>query len=117
MFKITIDRAAKEGILRFTGGANLVNATCWWDPLRKIPAGTYTGCSATTMRSKLNSQGKPREGVYIPDVSGFSEIFIHMGNDASWSDGCIVIREPEMLKIYNAVRSKNSRNVTVIVRG
>jgi len=36
-----------------------------------------------------------------------------MGTGPAWSDGCIVIEEPEMLKIYSAITPKNAQNVTV----
>ena len=117
MYTIEITRQTNSGTLKFVHGSVSVSATCYWDKSRKIPAGTYSGCSATTMASKLNSSGGPREAIYIPNVSGYSEIFIHMGNNANWSDGCIVINEPDMLTIYNAITPKNAANVTVKISG
>jgi hypothetical protein len=115
MYKIEVERSQNEGRLHYTGTIN-VSTTCWWDPQRKIPAGTYANCSATYMATKQNSAGGPREAIYIPSIPGFSGIFIHMGNNASWSDGCIVIREPEMLRIFADINPKDGRNVTVTVR-
>jgi hypothetical protein len=39
-----------------------------------------------------------------------------MGDNATWSDGCIVIKEPEMLRIFADITPKDARNVEVIVR-
>jgi hypothetical protein len=67
------------------------------------------------MDSKLNSAKKPREAVFIPNVAGFKGIFIHMGTGPNWSDGCVVIKEPEIKKIYNDIAPKNGKNVTVVI--
>ena len=117
MYKIKIERSGSEGVLKYTCGSITVSATCWWDAFSEIPEKTYHGCSATTMKNKLNSSGGAREGIFIPNVTGFSEIFIHMGKDSSWSDGCIVIKEVKLLKIYNDIKQKNGHNVTVVVTG
>ena len=118
MYKITIERGEREGKLSYYGSASTVVGTaCWWDLDKKIPAGIYYNCSATTMARKKNSSGGSREAIFIPNVTGFSGIFIHMGNNASWSDGCIVIKENELLRIYNDINPKNAENVTVVVRG
>ncbi|MDH5730579.1 MAG: hypothetical protein OEZ58_16430, partial [Gammaproteobacteria bacterium] len=87
MFNVTVERRKKDGTLKYSGGSVTVNTTCWWDPQRKIPAGIYYGCFATHMSEKKNSQGGPREGIWFPEVPGFSEIFIHMGSSPIWSDG------------------------------
>ena len=49
-------------------------------------------------------------------AAGKSGIFIHMGNNPSWSDGCIVIKEAELLKIWNAIIPKDAQNVSVVVK-
>lgn len=118
-YTITVKRSLKTGSLEFTDGTNTISATCYWNTAKKIPAGTYSGCSATTMTSKKNSKGQPREAVFIPNVTGYSEIFIHMGKPPyeKWSDGCIVIEEPEMIKIYKAITPKNAHNVKVVISG
>jgi hypothetical protein len=117
LYTIYVDRGQNEGTLRFDGGGVHVSTTCWWNFAKRIPEGTYSGCSATTMATKKNSIGKPREAVTFPCVPGFSGIFIHKGtSDPIWSDGCIVIREKELLKIYDHITPKNGRNVTVVVR-
>lgn len=117
MFKIDVVRGKTQGKVKFVHGGLSINTTCYWDLLKKIPAGTYTGCSKTRMTTKTNSNGKPREAIYIPNVSGYSGIFIHMGSSAAWSDGCIVISEVEMLKLYQAISPDNGQNVTVRVTG
>jgi hypothetical protein len=113
-YSINVRRGKKNGTLTYSGGA-IVSTTCWWDPVKKIPAGTYTGCSATTMAKKKNSSGQPREAIFLPNVPGFKGIFIHMGTGPGWSDGCVVIVETEILRIYNDILPKNGKNVTVII--
>jgi hypothetical protein len=116
-YTINVSRGLVNGTLSFTSGSTQINTTCYWDSQHKIPAGTYEKCSATTMAHKKNSLGNPREAVYIPDVKGYAGIFIHMGKKPfkNWSDGCIVIEENEMLKLYNSISPKNGHNVTVVV--
>lgn len=117
MYQILINRAEQDGTLEFSNGGVVISTTCWWDPSHKIPEQSYYSCSATTMASKRNSEGLPREAIYINGVSGYTGIFIHMGYNSSWSDGCIVIPEAEMVQIYNTITPKDARNVTVTVRG
>lgn len=113
-YNITVERRKNDGTLSYSGASKL-STTCWWDPIKKIPAGTYAGCSATMMATKKNSEGKPREAIYIANVPGYKGIFIHMGVGASWSDGCIVIAESEIKRIYADVQPKDGANVTVAV--
>jgi hypothetical protein len=113
-YEITVRRGKTKGTLTYSGGIS-VTSTCWWDLKRKIPAATYPGCSATTMNTKLNSKKKPREAIFLPNVKGFKGIFIHMGTGPDWSDGCVVIVEEDLLKIYNDIVPKNGQNVTVII--
>lgn len=113
MYTISVKRGARDGELTFVHGTLVISTTCWWEASNKIPAGTYSGCSATTMATKRNSANGAREGVFIPGVPGHSQIFIHMGTGPAWSDGCIVIDESEMLRIYGAITPKNAQNVTV----
>lgn len=118
-YTITVKRQANDGDLTFTGDNKTITAKCYWDADKKIPAGTYDRCSATTMARKKNSKGLPREAVFIPDVKGFSGIFIHMGKVPyeNWSDGCIVIEEAKIIEIYNAITPKNGYNVKVVITG
>ncbi len=68
------------------------------------------------MSNKRNSKGAPRESIFIPGVVGYAGIFIHMGTGPSWSDGCIVVEESNMLKIFRNINPKNAQNVTVSIR-
>ncbi len=113
-YEITVARGKSHGLLTYKGRIT-VSSRCWWDAGKKIPAATYTGCSATTMAKKLNSAGKPREAIFIPNVRGFKGIFIHMGTGPNWSDGCIVIAESDVKRIYGDILEKNGKNVTVVV--
>jgi hypothetical protein len=114
MYNIEITRESLSGTLRLSNTP--IICRCWWDVQKKIPAGTYRHCSATTMTNKRNSRGAPRESIFIPGVIGYSGVFIHMGTGPSWSDGCIVIEEKEMLKIFNKINPKNGHNVSVSIK-
>lgn len=114
MYSIEIKRGLRHGSLRLSGTSLIYK--CWWDVRKKIPAGNYPNCSATTMTNKKNSKGAPREAIFIPGVVGYSGIFIHMGTGSSWSDGCIVIEEANMLTIYNQIIQKNGLNITVSIQ-
>lgn len=117
-YRIRVSRDnADNGQLIYEGTFRHI-CTCWWDPPDRIPAGVYTGCSATTMNSAKNSRGGKREGIYLPNVPGRVGIFLHYwpGTNLSvWSDGCILLLEPDMLKIWNDITPKNGSNVTVSV--
>ena len=119
MYKIEVKRLVKDGTLTYTSGTKTITAKCYWDLAKKIPAGTYKHCSATTMAKKKNSRGMPREAVYIPNVAGFIGIFIHMGKPPyeNWSDGCVVIDEDKIIEIYNDIKPKDGKNVTVVISG
>jgi hypothetical protein len=118
-YTITVKRKSTDGDLTFSGGKIVVKAKCYWNTSKKIPAGTYTGCSATTMANKKNSKGLPRVAIFIPNVKGYTGIFIHMGKPPykNWSDVCIVIDESKIIKIYKAISPKNGRNVKVVISG
>lgn len=62
---------------------------------------------------------KQRKGIYLPGAvsttTGNAEIFIHESENASWSDGCIVISKAEMDRLWDATEPKDGCNVTVIV--
>lgn len=107
-YTIEIKRGEKEGTLKCSSAK--VNTKCWWDLDNKkgrIPAGTYSGCSATTMASKKHNS------VFIPNVKGWKGIFIHPGSGPKASDGCVVIKSAEMDKLYDAIEPKDGKNVTV----
>lgn len=113
-YTVQVKRGKTEGTLSYEGSIS-VTTTCWWDLVKKIPAGEYTLCSKTRMTTKKNSKKQPREAIFLPAVPGFKGIFIHMGKNSAWSDGCIVITEPQMLKIWNDIKPEDGRNVTVEV--
>jgi hypothetical protein len=108
-----------QGKLTYTGSF-IHTCDCWWDAEDEINLGTYTRCSKTFMGTRKNSQGKPREGIYFPDVPGRTGIFIHYwpgpGADLKvWSDGCTVVLEDDMLKIWNDISPLDGHNVTIKV--
>jgi hypothetical protein len=116
-YTIQVLRGPGRGLLVYANGSLAVKTTCWWDLKKKIPPGTYTFCYATRMKTKLDSvTGQKRPGIYIPCVPGFEGIFIHEGKNAAWSDGCIVARRKEFMKIWNDITPKNGWNVTVVVK-
>ena len=109
-YTIDVTRGEKDG--KLVCSAAKVSTTCWWDMTNKkgvIPAGTYKGCSATTMATKKH------KSVFIPGVTGWSGIFIHPGSSSKASAGCIVIKSKEMDKLYDAIDPKDGKNVTVKV--
>lgn len=107
-YQIKINRKTNQ--LLYKGNTVEVNTRCWWDTKNEIPAGRYTSCSKTRM------SGKQYEAIYLPDAqTGKSGIFIHKGTGSSSSEGCFVIPEQEMLKIWNDIETENGKNVTVIV--
>ena len=109
-YTIEVKRGEKDGTLKCSGAK--VNTKCWWDMKNAkgvIPAGTYSGCSATTMATKGH------HAIFLPNVKGWKGIFIHVGNGPNASAGCLVIKKAEMEKLYGAVDPKDGKNVTVKV--
>ncbi|WP_444930769.1 L,D-transpeptidase family protein [Microbulbifer sp. SSSA002] len=118
-YKIEVVRELTKGkgVLTYDYGSVSVSTECWFELADPIPAKTYIGCAATRMATKKNSRGKQREAIYIPDGQTKRRgIFIHMGSSPAWSDGCIVIEEEEVIKIWNSIQPKEARNVTVVVK-
>jgi hypothetical protein len=129
-YTITVKRGEQNGTISFSHGSVSVNTTCWWDPNNKIDVGTYTGY-ATWMSNKKESDGvacpwkggeKYRPGIYlgqgVPSNKGTrtnNGIFIHKGTSAAWSEGCIVCASSEVLKIWNAISSKDTACVSIVV--
>lgn len=113
-YTIIVTRLTEDsGTLVFSDGAVNIRTTCWWEAGKNIAAKSYTNCSKTIMATKGH------KSVYIKGATtpGSSEedIFIHEGNSPSASDGCIVITQVEMLRLYNAIEPSNGHNVTVQV--
>ena len=116
-YSIRVLRGPSRGMLVYANEPLRVSTTCWWNLKKKIPPGTYPYCYATRMATKRDSVTREkRPGIYIPCVPGFEGIFIHEGNSPAWSDGCIVIRRREFMKIWNDISPKNGWNVTVIIQ-
>ena len=117
LIEVERDTATGKGRLSYSHSDITVDTPCWYQLENPIPEKQYTGCSATHMATKKNSKGKKREGIFIPDEqTGRQGIFIHMGTDCSWSEGCIVIEESEVLRIWNSIEPKDGANVTVVVK-
>ena len=117
VIEVTRDTATGSGRLKYCHGSVSVDTTCWYQLQNPIPSKRYTGCSATHMATKKNSKGGKREGIFIPNEQTKRQgIFIHMGTDCSWSEGCIVIEESEVLRIWNSIEPKDGANVTVVVK-
>jgi len=115
--EVTREISKGTGTLTYKHGAVSINTTCWFELAKPIPAKKYIRCSATHMQTKKNSKGQKREGIYLPDnQTNRGGVFIHMGANSSWSEGCIVIKEAEILKIWNSINPKDGENVTVIVK-
>jgi hypothetical protein len=112
-YEVVVRRGEREGKLTFSFGSVEVNTTCWWDADLKVDAGVYWGY-ATRMANKNDGVGGgKRQAVWLgKDVPSSNNtkrhhgIFIHKGTSAAWSDGCIVIPEAEVMKIWNAVHPK-----------
>ena len=120
-FKITVERKDKQGVMKFKHGTVIVNTTCWWDLKNVIDAGTYTGYATRMANKNDGSNGGKREGIWfgrkVPlNGRNSTQIFIHKGKNASWSDGCIVAAEAQVLKIWNAIEPKEKANVTIEVK-
>lgn len=115
--EVTRNLSTGTGTLTFNHAGLVINTKCWFEIKNPLIPKKYTRCSATHMSSKKNSLGQPREGIYLPNSQTNRQgIFIHMGNSAAWSEGCVVIKETELLKIWQAITPKNSENITVIIK-
>ncbi|GJL49586.1 MAG: hypothetical protein NPIRA01_08130 [Nitrospirales bacterium] len=120
-YVINIKRGKNKGKLKFTHGATSVDTTCWWDSAVKVDVGEYTSY-ATRMANKNDgiTGNKKREAIWLgrnvpvnKNTRKSNEIFVHKGTSAAWSDGCIVIANSEVMKIWNAVTPKEAGNITV----
>ncbi|MDX1606731.1 MAG: hypothetical protein R3202_11100 [Candidatus Competibacterales bacterium] len=121
-YTINVERSADKGRLTFKHGSVAVDTTCWWDKDVKVDPGEYTSY-ATRMATKTDGHdGGKREAIWLgPSVPVNNNarkakgIFIHKGTGPSWSDGCIIIVESELIKIWQAITPKEQANVKVIV--
>jgi len=121
-FEIKVTRGQGKGRLVFSHGDIRVDTDCWWDPEVKIAAGTYTGY-ATRMATKADGHdGGKREAIWlgrdVPYGKGTRSsdaIFIHKGTSPSWSDGCLVAPEDQVVKMWLAINPKEQPVVTIEV--
>jgi hypothetical protein len=121
-YEIKVVRHAQKGRLTFTSGSVAVDTTCWWKRDNKVDAGTYTGY-ATRMASKTDGKdGGKREAIWLGRnvpmnraTHKSNDIFIHKGTSPSWSDGCIVCAESELVKIWSTIDPKERANVTITI--
>lgn len=121
-YTIKVTRSGNSGKLTFNHGNVSVDTTCWWDPEVVIDPGTYTGYATRMANKNDGNDGGKREGIWfgkgVPINNGTGSadgIFIHKGKSASWSDGCIVCAESEVVKIWNQISPKEQANVTIEV--
>ena len=109
-YEIVVTRGpGTEGTLTCLA-ANVKDVKCHWEKGKRIPAGTYPKCSTTIMATKNH------KSVFIPDVPGFTGIFIHPGSGPQDSDGCIVADKVHVEKIYSKI-PRDQKNITVKVVG
>jgi hypothetical protein len=123
-YEIVVRRSSASGTLTFSHGDTSVSTTCWWDPGVVIDASAEGYLSyATRMATKTDSVTQQRRpGIWLGRGVKWSngtrtsnQIFIHEGRNASWSDGCIVIRRDDMMTMWNAISPKERANVRVKV--
>jgi hypothetical protein len=110
--------------MSFSHGDVSVSTPCWWDLEVEIDAKSDGYVSYATRLAHKNDSvtGEKRPGIwlgkgvkYAHGTKSSNEIFIHEGNNAGWSDGCIVANRGEVLKIWTAINPKESANVLVKV--
>jgi hypothetical protein len=123
-YEIIVKRSGHSGTLTFSQGDVSVSTTCWWDLDVEIDAKSdgYLSYATRLAHKKDSVTGEKRPGIwlgknvkYAHGTKSSNEIFIHEGNDASWSDGCIVAKRGEVLKIWNAINPKETATVLIKV--
>src|SRR5215813_1372324 len=123
-FEIVVKRSGHSGTMTFTSGDVSVSTTCWWDLKVKIEAKSegYTAYATRLANKKDSVTHEKRPGIwlgkhvkYAHGTKSSNEIFIHEGTSAAWSDGCIVAKRSEVLKIWDAINPKEQANVLVKV--
>jgi hypothetical protein len=112
-YQITVYRTGPDsGKLTYEGDQvrGLVTG-CWFDPHAHIPARTYPGCSATMMHTKQ------LPGIFIPNIPGFTGVFVHEGSSPKDSKACIVIERDKLKKVLADIPQgpEHNDNVTVTV--
>jgi hypothetical protein len=109
---ITVFRFTNFGHMYFASGSTVVITMCWWDPAHRIdakPAGYPAYATYMTTR-KDSVTGLKRPGIWLGKGVPYNNsgrtsdgIFIHEGKDAGWSDGRIVAKREDVLKIWEAI--------------
>jgi hypothetical protein len=119
-FTIDILRSGNKGTLKFQSGDVSVNTTCWWAADVRIDAGIYTGAATRMTNKNDGSGGGKRQAIYLGEGVKYNHgtktsdgIFIHKGTGPSWSEGCIVIVEFELMKIWTCINPKDAYIVTI----
>jgi hypothetical protein len=121
-YEIRVTRGPRKGRLIFASGDVAVDTDCWWDPDVRISPGTYTGYATRMATKNDGSDGGKREAIWlgkdVPYGNGTRTsdgIFIHKGTSPSWSDGCIVIAEDQVVKMWLSINPKERPIVAVEV--
>ena len=107
-YEITIRRGSGTTGRLSCPAVGVSEIACFWKKDKRIPVGTYKGCSTTKMDSKQ------KHAIFIPDVVGFKGIFIHKGKGPGSSDGCIIVPEEVIEKMWAAIPA-DQKNITVKV--
>ena len=120
LYTINVYRSAMDsGVLTYDGHMLRGLATkCWFDPMNRIKARSYENCSATYMNRAYGPDDKlipdtEWQAIFIPPHKG---VFIHKGDDPSWSEGCIVIKYEKLKPIWDDIQPRDGWNVLVVVK-
>ena len=111
-YTIDIELGRTDGTLAFEHGNINVSTRCWWNLSKpKLKEGSYGGI-------KTNMASSGYRAIWLPDAVGSKgkhDIFIHSGSGPSDSQGCIVIRQPELARIWLTIQPPNIKNISVRV--
>lgn len=115
MFEIKIKKSTNtSGTLTFNSGAISVNSPCWFAETTPVAAGRSYTCAATRMdHAKDSVTGEPRPGIFFQEF-GDRGIFIHEGQNVTWSKNCVVLPRPSMMEMWNHIIAKGQLNRFVI---
>jgi hypothetical protein len=101
--------------------AGLSSVSCWFKATTPIGNGTYSG-QVSVMQSRDNRPAiiifngpdyVAPDGTRRPssiNLSSTRGIFIHLGDNVSWSDNCVVIAPANMTKLYDTLRANYRLN-------
>jgi len=110
-------KTATTGLISFADSSGrfiLDDEPCWFKSTTPIEKGkSYTG-AITRMATKTDSvTGEKRPGIIIREF-GNRGIFIHEGNNVSWSDNCIVLKRDKMMIMWNYIKNAGFMDQYVI---